>query len=92
MAQQRPMPPMGGPGGRRGPAGHGFSKPKDTKKTLRRLLQYLRKDIPLVAVDDLEELGKKDPLYRALGEIVKKNGGSWCVEAENYLLANAPRI
>ena len=30
-------------------------------------------------------------LYAALAEIVARNGGSWCVEAEEYLLAHAPR-
>ena len=43
---------MRGPGGRHGPgpAAHGFAKPKDSKKTMRRLLQYLKKDIPLLSV------------------------------------------
>lgn len=49
-------------------------------------------DIPMIAIDDLAELGKKDELCRALAEIVERNGGNWCCEAEEYLLANAPRI
>ena len=53
---------------------------------------YNELDLPLIAIDDLEELGKTDPLCKALGEIVKANGGLWCREAEEYLLANAPRI
>ena len=49
-------------------------------------------NLPLIAVDDLEELGKDNALYAALAEIVKRNGGLWCTEAEEYLLANAPKI
>ena len=45
--------------------------------------------MPLVALDDLSELGKEDPLYRELAKIVEKNNGMWCAEAEKYLLANA---
>ncbi|MGN0172664.1 MAG: ABC transporter ATP-binding protein [Acutalibacteraceae bacterium] len=40
--------PMGhGPGGPKGPHG-GFQKPKNTKKTLSRVLSYLKSDIPLL--------------------------------------------
>ncbi len=45
--------------------------------------------MPLVALTDLAELGKTDPLYRELAVIVEKNNGMWCPEAEKYLLANA---
>lgn len=47
--------------------------------------------IPLVAIDELPELGKTDPLWAALAEIVERNGGLWCAEAEAYLLEHAPR-
>lgn len=53
---------------------------------------YTGLDIPYVAVDDFAELGKENPLFRVLAEIVERNGGNWCCEAEEYLLANAPRI
>ena len=43
-------------------------------------------------IDDLAELGKDNDLYRELAVIVKKNGGVWCAEAEQYLLAHAPRL
>ena len=33
-----------------------------------------------------------DALYAALAEIVARNGGLWCAEAETYLLENAPKI
>ena len=53
---------------------------------------YNELDIPLVAISDLEELGKKDPLYQVLWEIVREHDGLWCAEAEKYLLENAPKI
>jgi hypothetical protein len=64
-----------------------MSSPNGAKKVC-----YTGLDLPLVAVDDLEELGKDNELYRKLAEIVKKNGGLWCAEAEKHLLENAPRI
>ena len=48
--------------------------------------------MPLVALSDLEELGKENEMYRELGRIVKNNNGMWCAEAEKYLLANAKAI
>jgi threonine dehydrogenase-like Zn-dependent dehydrogenase len=53
---------------------------------------YNELDIPLIALSDLPELGKRDPMYARLAEIVAENGGLWCLEAEKYLLAHAPRI
>ena len=53
---------------------------------------YNELDIPLIAIADLPELGKTNPLYARLAEIVAANGGMWCSEAESYLLANAPRL
>ncbi len=53
---------------------------------------YNHLDIPLIAIDDLPELGKTDSLYKALADIVAANGGIWCAEAEAYLLENAPGI
>ena len=55
-------------------------------------LCYNELDIPLIAIADLPELGKSAPMYARLAEIVAKNGGLWCAEAEAYLLAHAPRI
>ena len=52
---------------------------------------YNELDIPLVALDEMAELGKTNPLWAKLDEIVKANGGLWCPAAEEYLLANAPR-
>ncbi len=64
-----------------------MEKPSGAKKVC-----YSHLDLPLIAVDELEELGKGNELYAALAEIVKRNGGLWCAEAESYLLANAPKI
>ena len=59
-----------------------------------------------MSIDDLNELvrhGDIDEFIRVCearqckalskvaDEIVARNGGSWCVEAEEYLLAHAPR-
>ena len=66
---------------------YAMEKPSGAKKVC-----YNELDIPLIAIDDLPELGKTDPMYAKLAEIVAKNGGMWCAEAETYLLANAPRL
>ena len=64
-----------------------MEKPNGAKKVC-----YNELDIPLVAISDFEKLGATDPLYAELDKIVKRNGGIWCVEAEEYLLSHAPRI
>lgn len=66
---------------------YAMEKPNGAKKVC-----YNEIDIPLIAIDDLEELGKDNELYAKLAEIVKKHGGLWCAEAEAYWLANGPRI
>jgi hypothetical protein len=45
----------------------------------------------LTAIVDFEEVGKKDPLFAKLAEIVGRHGGLWNLEAEKYLLENAPK-
>ena len=55
-------------------------------------LIYTQISLPLVALWDLEEKGKDDPLLSELARIVKANNGLWCTEAEKYLLANAKPI
>ena len=64
-----------------------MEKPNGAKKVC-----YPHIDIPMVAIADLEELGKTDGLYAELAKIVKANGGLWCAEAEQYLLANGPKV
>ena len=64
-----------------------MEKPSGAKKVC-----YPALDIPLVAIDELEELGKTNALWAELDKIVKANGGLWCADAEKYLLENAPKI
>ena len=66
---------------------YAMEKPNGAKKVC-----YNELDLPLIAIADLPELGKTNPLYAALAEIVEKNGGLWCAEAEKYLLENAPKL
>ena len=49
-------------------------------------LIYTHIDMPLTALDEMEEKGKNDPLLARLAELVKANNGVWSVEAEKYLL------
>ncbi len=53
---------------------------------------YNELDIPCFEVAKLGELADKGPLYKGLYDIVSKDGGKWSVEAEKYLLENAPKI
>lgn len=55
-------------------------------------LIYTHKNLPLTAISDFEELGKKDPFYAELAKMVAKTKGLWNIEAEEYLLKNAPEI
>ena len=64
-----------------------MEKPSGAKKVC-----YTGIDIPMVAIDELEELGRDNELYRELARIVKANGGLWCAEAEKYLLENGPKL
>ena len=66
---------------------YAMEKPSGAKKVC-----YNEIDIPLVAIDELEELGKTNELYAELAKIVNRNGGLWCAEAEEYLLKNGPRL
>lgn len=55
-------------------------------------LIYTNISMPLVALNKLGELGKKDKLYAGLHEIVAGNDYVWSREAEKYLLDNANPI
>lgn len=55
-------------------------------------LIYVGIDLPLTAIDDFEEKGKTDPLFAQLHKLCAAKGGLWCLEAEQYLLANAKPI
>ena len=48
-------------------------------------LTYTQFDMPLTAIDDFEELGKTDPLFKKLSESCKAHRGLWNGEAEKIL-------
>ena len=64
-----------------------MEKPSGAKKVC-----YNELDLPLIALSDLEDLGKTNDLYKQLDILVKKHGGMWNAEAESYLLAHTPRL
>jgi len=53
---------------------------------------YTHKNLPLTAIANFAEVGSNNPLFARLAEIVDKTNGLWSIEAENYLLQNAPEI
>jgi threonine dehydrogenase-like Zn-dependent dehydrogenase len=55
-------------------------------------LIYTHKKIELTAIDDFAAKGAKDPFFARLAEICGRHKGLWSVEAERYLLENAPDI
>ena len=48
-------------------------------------LTYTQFDMPLTAIEDFEELGKTDPLFKKLDEACKENRGLWSAKAEKIL-------
>jgi L-sorbose 1-phosphate reductase len=55
-------------------------------------LIYTHKKFPLVALDQLSAKSQEFPFMAELDKMVKNNGGLWSLEAEKYLLENAPNI
>jgi len=55
-------------------------------------LIYTNISMPLTALDDFEELGKENALFRDLAAITEKSNGLWSVEAEEHLLEHAAPI
>jgi threonine dehydrogenase-like Zn-dependent dehydrogenase len=55
-------------------------------------LIYTNKAMPLVALEDLEMLGERDPFYGELAKIVARHNGLWSVDAEDYVLEHATPI
>jgi threonine dehydrogenase-like Zn-dependent dehydrogenase len=55
-------------------------------------LIYTHKKMELTAIDDFAEKGKNEPFFAKLGKICTRHHGLWNVEAERYLLENAPEI
>ena len=48
-------------------------------------LTYTQFDLPLTAIDDFEELGKTDPLFKKLSESCNAHKGLWNRDAEKIL-------
>ena len=55
-------------------------------------LMYTNISLELTAIDDFRSKAGSDPLFAGLADIVEKNNGLWCPEAEQYLLQNAKAI
>ena len=55
-------------------------------------LVYTHVLMPMTAIADFAEKGKTDPLFAALDRICAANNGLWSKEAEDCLLANAPKV
>jgi len=55
-------------------------------------LVYTHIDLPLIALNELEEKGKSDLFLEKLSQIVKTNNGVWSAAAEKYLMENAKKI
>jgi threonine dehydrogenase-like Zn-dependent dehydrogenase len=55
-------------------------------------LVYTHISMPMTAISDFAEKGKSDPLFAELDRICSAHNGLWSKEAEDYLLASAPRI
>ncbi len=51
-------------------------------------LIYTHINMPLTAIDDFVKLGETDPFFKELADIVARNNGLWCAEAEKFLLSN----
>jgi threonine dehydrogenase-like Zn-dependent dehydrogenase len=49
-------------------------------------LIYTQIDMPLTAIGDFAELGKTNPMFAKLDELVKSHNGLWNAQAEQYLL------
>lgn len=49
-------------------------------------LFYTQIGLPLTAIDDFEELGSSELLFKDLHAVCKKNHGLWNPEAERILL------
>ena len=54
-------------------------------------MMYTHLDFPLVALSDLAELGKTNPVFAELAKLVDKHNGLWSAEAEAYLLEHCTK-
>lgn len=55
-------------------------------------LVYTHVSMPMTAIADFAEKGRADPFYAELARLCEATNGLWNKEAEDYLLAHAPRL
>ncbi len=55
-------------------------------------LMYTNISLGLTAIEDFRKKGENDSFFKDLADIVGKNKGIWCGEAEEYLLKNGKPI
>lgn len=55
-------------------------------------LVYTHLKMPMTPIEDFSRLGRSDPMYAELDRICQAHRGLWCAEAEECLLARAPRL
>ncbi|MDX2443012.1 MAG: zinc-binding dehydrogenase [Bacteroidales bacterium] len=55
-------------------------------------LIYTNINLELTAIDDFEQLGENNPLFKSLAEITSRHNGLWSVEAEAFLLKNVSKL
>lgn len=75
----------------------GIDSVAETTKTLPKIpggkrLVYTHVSMPMTAISDFAKLGQSDPYFATLAEICSRNTNLWCSEAEQYVLAHAPRL
>ena len=75
----------------------GLDAAKETTLTLPNIpggkkLLYTHISLPLTAIADFADKGKTDPLFAKLSELCDAAGGLWNLAAEQFLLANAPKL
>lgn len=55
-------------------------------------LIYTHISMPLTAISDFRSLGVQNKKFAKLADIIEKNKGLWCKDAEEFLLANSVSI
>jgi threonine dehydrogenase-like Zn-dependent dehydrogenase len=55
-------------------------------------LIYTNISLALTAIEDFAKKGESDPFFKKLDAIVRKNGGVWCGEAEDFVLKKGTPI
>jgi L-sorbose 1-phosphate reductase len=75
----------------------GLTAAKDTTLNLPNIpggkkLLYTHLDFPLTPIADFAEKGKTDPVFAKLAELCAAHNNLWNVAAEQYLLANGPKL